>query len=209
LKCSGAGGSTQRARVQQHRPERQVNHFFVDTNLFLQCRDLPEIPWSTISAGDTVELVVPRAVQIEIDRLKSDGNSRRAKRARLANSYFRQILLASDERLIVRDANPRVEITLAPLVGTSTYSGWDLDPSKPDDSIIIELMAYRKSNADAALLSHDTYPLLIAKRLSLPFVAIPDEWLLGPESDDRDKKLHGLETRIARLEKASPIIVFR
>jgi len=45
--------------------------FFIDTNIFLQCRDLEQLPWSDMCEKDEhVQLLVPRAVQREIDRQK-------------------------------------------------------------------------------------------------------------------------------------------
>lgn len=191
----------------------KMKYFFVDTNLFLQCRDVSDLPWSEISDEQHVQLIVPRAVQHEIDRLKADGNNRRAKRARNTNAYFRQILLSDDEQLWVRN-HPRMEVAItfsshAP-ASPIDVSGVVLDSARPDDSILLEIISYRVlyPDRDVALLTHDTNPMLTAKRLSIPFQSIPNDWLLGPEPDERDKELRLLKARIGELENCSPIIEF-
>jgi hypothetical protein len=185
---------------------------FVDTNLFLQCRDIKDLPWKEISGDGNLELIVPRAVQEEIDRLKSDGNSRRAKRARTANSYLREIALSEGERLVVCESKPRVEITVSPslsLVGDPTGKVF-LDASRSDDAIIMELIAYRQAYPDlaAGLLTHDTVPLLTVKRLKLPSCPIPDEWLLPPEPSAEERKIKELQAQIAVYEGTLPKIEF-
>ena len=188
-----------------------MKYFFVDTNLFLQCRDVSDLPWNEISEAQHVQLIVPRAVQSEIDRLKADGNNRRAKRARNTNAYFRQILLSDDERLLVRDCSQiKVTITFSSHAPASPIdvSGVILDSVRPDDSILLELISYRVlyPDRDVALLTHDTNPMLTAKRLSIPFQSVPDDWLLVPEPDERDKELRLLKTRIGEFENSTPKI---
>lgn len=56
--------------------------FIMDTNVILQCADLAGLTWSDITDAENVELVVASTVMQEVDRLKSDGNARRARRAR-------------------------------------------------------------------------------------------------------------------------------
>jgi hypothetical protein len=87
---------------------------FPDTNVFLQCRALHEMPWREAVAAGAVDLWIAAPVQDEIDRLKGDGNQRRARRARDANRLFRDILDAPQEALTVRESGPRVTLRFAP-----------------------------------------------------------------------------------------------
>jgi hypothetical protein len=48
--------------------------------------------------------------------------------------------------------------------------------------------------------------MLTAKRCSLPFVVVPDTWLLLPEPDPRDKRIGELEQKIQELERSHPQI---
>jgi hypothetical protein len=152
-------------------------------------------------------------VQHEIDKLKADGNGRRAKRARSTNSYFRQIILSDGEQLQVR-GNSRTEVVLTfsshAAALSSDVAEVALDGNRPDDSILLELISYRAlyPERDVALLTHDTNPLLTAKRLKIPYQVIPDEWLLTPEPDEREKEIRILKTRISEIEGSQPKLEF-
>lgn len=190
-----------------------MKYFFVDTNLFLQCRDISDHPWDEVSNAKHVRLIIPRAVQNEIDKLKADGNSRRAKRARSTNSYFRQIILSDGEQLQVKNtSHANVTLTFSSHVAALPGDVPDvaLDSARPDDSILLEVISYRAlyPDHDVALLTHDTNPLLTAKRLKIPFQIIPDGWLLSPEPDEREKEIRNLKTRITEIESPHPKIEF-
>src|SRR5204863_93943 len=86
---------------------------FTDTNFFLQLKQVTDLPWGTVCSGKDLVLVVPRAVQKEISRLKSDGNSRRAKRARSAAGRLMGIAQSTNGRQVIRESAPRIEIMLA------------------------------------------------------------------------------------------------
>lgn len=189
----------------------RTKYFFVDTNLFLQCRDVSDLPWNEISDAQHVQLIVPRAVQNEIDRLKADGNKRRAKRARDTNTYFRKVIMSDDEQLLVRShlqAKTTITFSSHAPASPSEVSEAVLDSARPDDSILLEVISYRALHPEheVALLTHDTNPILTAKRLNIPFQLIPDDWLLAAEPDERDKELRLLKARVGELENNSPII---
>ena len=64
--------------------------FIVDTNLFLQFRDLQELPWGDLSDEEDILLLIPQQVIRELDKLKYDVNKRRSKRARQASSFIKK-----------------------------------------------------------------------------------------------------------------------
>ncbi len=184
-----------------------MNHrtFFVDTNLFLQCLAFEQIPWADISGGNDILLLIGREVQEEIDRLKSDGNSRRSNRARKANSFIREILLCEGHKTI-RGSNPKVEIGFSPDCRIHEDIVPGLDLSRPDNRIVAEAILFSKGNENTYFLSHDTNPLLTAKRMGLKWIAIPETWLLPPEPDSRDKKISDLEKQIKTYAQNFPSI---
>ncbi len=108
---------------------------FTDTNLFLQCKPIKQLPWEEITE-DNILLLIPRAVQDEIDNLKQSGNSRKAKRARIATSLFRQILEVNN--IIIRQDKPHVEISFSPPVNQDNLSDYSLNLSRIDDQIVFE-----------------------------------------------------------------------
>jgi hypothetical protein len=180
---------------------------FPDTNLFLQCRALTELPWEEIARGDDLLLLVSRPVQDEIDALKSDRKQRRAKRARRASSFIRKIIVSPDSKLVIRDSGPRVEISLSPQRKVASDLPDALDLSRIDDRIIAEAISYKKNTGEnVAILTHDTNSLATAKYCSLDSIVIPDEWLLPPEPDDRDKRIQELERILKEYAKNYPEI---
>ena len=182
---------------------------FLDTNIFIQCRDLDQLPWAEVfGKEEPLLLLIPRTVQEEIDRQKQDGNSRRAKRARKASSFFKKILLEEKETLCIHDSNPTIYISFTPQLKLNHELPDILDRSRPDDQIIAELINYKFHNphTDVLLLTHDTNPILTAKHCELPYQVIPDDWLLPPEPDSREKKIIKLEEQIKELQNVYPVI---
>ena len=181
---------------------------FIDTNVLIQCRALNELHWNEISNGADILLLIPRAVQKEIDRLKHDGNSRRAKRSRKATTLMREIIESNNDCITIRKEKPCVEISFPQRKETQDDVVDFLDRNKPDDSIIADTLSYAKNNPDdeVALLTHDTNPISTAKECSLQFVIVPDDWLLPIEPDDRDKKINKLKYRVTELQNKLPEI---
>jgi hypothetical protein len=179
---------------------------FPDTNLFLQCRDLSEIDWASVLDAAEITLVVSRTVQNEIDNFKSDGNGRRSKRARRASGVFRAALKAPHTTLEIRHTQPRVALVLARAPASNRAKVESLDLTLPDHRLVDEALHYVRQfpAADVRVLSHDTGVLLCARDHSLNWVEVPDDWLLDPENDEKDKKIRALTERIRLLEQEEP-----
>jgi hypothetical protein len=156
---------------------------FPDTNVFLQCRALQELPWGDATHADEIELLIGAPVQDEIDRLKGDGNSRRARRARETNSLFRRALASPEESLTLREMAPKVALRFPPPLPPKRETAETLDLTRPDDQLLDEVMHFRRTGPSAQILSGDTGMMLRARRLGVPLIAVPDSWLLPPEKD--------------------------
>lgn len=183
---------------------------FVDSNFFLQLKEPESLPWGEIfSKSESVLLMVARAVQTELDRLKQDGNNRRSKRARKASSFLRRVLQSPDATMVIRDAEPRVLIGFPPPHSASATRPTTLDHTRADDQIVAELLEFSASHPsdDAFLFTNDTGPMLTAKHHNLRFIAAPDSWLLDPEPDEREKTIQELRRRLDSLERTHPQIV--
>ncbi|MFH0801933.1 MAG: PIN domain-containing protein [bacterium] len=182
---------------------------FIDTNVLLQCLDLENIAWHQFANDQNLLLLISRPVQEEIDRMKQDGNTRRARRSRNATAFIRRMISAEDSRVAVRESNPHVEVGFAPPVIIKETNFPFLDLTRPDDRIIAEALMYRTEHIgeDVAILTHDTQPILMAKNCGLSVFIVPDEWLLPPEPDARDKKITELERKLKDLERSYPEIL--
>ena len=165
-------------------------YLFPDTNLFLQCRSLKELPWSKWSGYEEIRLVVCRPVQREIDNRKNQGNDRVGKRARKTHGLFREIVTGKEACGLVREAEPRVKLTVEPEWTPAQESNDPLDYSKTDDEIIGCLKSFVAAHpgVDARLLTHDSGPMATARMVSLSFEPVPDDWLLPPEPTTAERK---------------------
>lgn len=181
---------------------------FPDTNAFLQCRDFAELQWADITSEGNIHILVSRTVQREIDRLKTDGNKRRSSRARKSSAFFRTIIRASDETLVIRDSKPRVIVGFPEREAAKQLSIQDeLDRDYEDDRFVAEAIAFRATKGvDVLLLSNDTHVVLTAKRIGLKYAEIPDSWILPPEPDPREKEIVDLRGRVEKLDDRLPRI---
>jgi rRNA-processing protein FCF1 len=178
---------------------------FPDTNVFLHCRALQEIPWKDVIDTDDLEILIGAQVVDEIDDLKNNGNRRRARRARTTNSLFAE-MLASGNSLVLRDSGPRVTLRFAPLLPPKREAGQMLDLTRPDDRLIDEVMRFRLTEPTAQILSGDTGMKLRAPRHGVPVIPVPESWLLPPEKDERDLKINSLEVQVAALQSTEAMM---
>lgn len=178
---------------------------FPDTNIFLQCKTLQELPWAAFDV-DRVDLLIGAPVQDEIDRLKQDGNHRRARRARETNGLFREVLESNNETLIIRESGPRVLLSFAPALPPKRTTPETLDPTRADDRLIAEVLHFREQDLTAKILTGDTGMRLRSRRHEVPVFAITEAWALPPENDDRDKEIRLLRKELDRFEEAEPVL---
>ena len=188
---------------------RAMQIFVPDTNFFLQCLDYHELDWSLLTDDLHIAIVVPRTVQREIDRHKDGGNGRRASRARKAWSLFAQVIDSNDNRVTTRIKNRDLSIELLmPKIRADDFP--DLDLQNADDQIVEEALWFkqRRPNNCVTLISNDTAALATAKSQQLPFQRLPQQWMLPPEKDERDKTIDELRKRVERLSSQHPEIAF-
>ena len=186
-----------------------VLYYFVDTNLFIQCRPVEEIDWSQCQEFEEVRLIVSSPVLREIDHLKTKGNGRVGKRARATSAMLREMLETTHKQ--VHAESPRVVLSIEP---QHTYDPNDkdhLDYQERDDQLLGTVQEYARSNPtrDVRLLTHDTLPLFRARGLNLTADSIPDEWLLPPETTETEKELAALKAENVRLKSSEPSISIR
>lgn len=173
----------------------------IDTNLLIHGRPLEELPWLDVAPGVTdIEVQVGITVLRELDRHKSDGNSRRARRAKAAGSLFGEIRTLPGRIKELRGANPRVVLRLLPRVPIPWDAHPELDRTHADDVLVAEALAHKVSDRQTIIVSHDNGLLLTADQLGLATFAVPDAWLLQPEGDEKEKQVKSLQAQIAALK---------
>lgn len=184
----------------------KILYLFPDTNLFIQCLPLQELDWSCWSDFDEVHLIVCRPVQREIDNQKNRGNDRVGKRARNIHSLFGKVIVSESGYELIRKSRPHVRLLIEPNWLPSSELQDCLDYNQIDDQIVGCVHTYRNQNPgyDVQLLTHDSGPMATAKMLSLPFVSIPEEWLLKPENNKTERENSRLQKELEQLKRAEP-----
>ena len=186
-----------------------ILYYFVDTNLFFQCRSLEQLDWSPWNMFDEVRLIVSNPVLREIDYRKNKSNDRVGKRARNTSAMFREIRSTGEK--LVHASSPRVFLSIEPHHTYSQSLAGQLNYQERDDQLVGTVFKFMQHNqtSDVRLLTHDTTPLFVAQGLKLTADMIPDDWLLPPEITETEKRLQSLEIENARLRKAEPSFSIR
>ena len=182
-------------------------YLFVDTNLFVQCRDLSELDWSEWNDFSEVHLIVSLPVQREIDRQKARGNDRVGRRARSTySSLFRAIATGDKEYELVNESKPMVKLFLESPSRPDLDLADSLDYSRPDDEIIGCLNRFAKDHPDldVRLLTYDTGPMMTARGLGLSVSPIRSDWILPPENNEGEREVARLRQEVVQLKKAEP-----
>lgn len=187
----------------------KILYLVPDTNFFVQCREAKEIDWSNYKSYDRIELIITRPVQAELDSQKGKGSGRLAKRARKASSFIRDILLSDSDQYKIK-SSPDLYISLRQDLRPNQDLASSLDFTQIDDQLVGVVSSLIKSsdNIDAYLLTHDTGPMASAKMVGVPFKAIPDDWLLKPESDEKDKTINSLLSELSKYKSQEPEFSF-
>jgi hypothetical protein len=178
---------------------------FPDTNLFVQCKPLEELNWAIFDGADEIKLIITRPVQAEIDSHKAKGSGRLSKRARSASTLFRELLQPGIECKLI-SSKPRVLLFLRQDLKHDTSLAEQLDYAERDDQLVGIAAGYAAvyPHEEVRVLTYDTGPMASARLVGIPFEEVSQEWLLAPETDESEKRIHKLEGDLLRYQKAEP-----
>ncbi|MHC2432782.1 PIN domain-containing protein [Bradyrhizobium sp. USDA 4451] len=164
---------------------------FVDTNAFIQVRDLKDIPWRDLFPGATsVDLMVADAVIRELDKHKTSTNERRRTRARLALQLIDKGSLEPDFALVLKDAPVCVRLVISNNARIDWSAYTRLDPANPDHQLVAEALSF---GGGAAVFSHDSGPRIRARVEGIEAYRPADDWLLPAEQTDDQRRIKQLE----------------
>lgn len=177
----------------------------VDTNLFLECRALSDLPWHELGFA-SVDLIVSRPVQQELDNHKKNERGRTFKKALAATKLLRELVTSAQTAIVIRDSEPRVILSIMPASRIRPELNDNLDPTINDDAIILRMLQYQRDNdaANVQLITHDTGPMATAASLGIPFIPIPDTWLMREQDDVATKEANKLKVELQRLRSQEP-----
>lgn len=178
---------------------------FVDTNVFIHPRDLKDLPWREVFEGaQEIEIMVSAVVIGELDKHKASQSRRRLRdRSRKALKTIEEASSGPGESIILRDANPLVRLTLHDSDRIDWVAYPKLDPSIADDRLVADAAAF---DGECSLLTHDSGPLIKARRHGVHCVSPPDHWALPPEETEDEKKVRRLERELASVRSTVPDI---
>jgi PIN domain-containing protein len=181
--------------------------FVADANFFLHCLIPEQLDWKLVTDVDDIEILASLAIIKEIDDFKSDPFKKsRAKRARMVGAWFARAIDDKQNQCCLKSMNPRVTLRL--LAKQSESPNPDKLPlNSADNKLVADAHFLCKQSAGVAfLLSNDTGVLLKCKQHGIPFKRSPDEWLLPPKPDSRDKEIKSLQGQVKALQSQSPEI---
>lgn len=187
-------------------PMGKTTAVFVDTNIFIQCRRLKDLPWHELFAGKDVLLVISYVCGEEIEKFKSGPDLRRQKRARDALPLLDSLLSAENHRIVLVPGPPEVAcqfgLMWAQVERPDGYTGYAM----PDERIVIEALHWtqRRTDLDVVVLSLDVPLAMRAANLGVASVRVPAVWRLPPEIDPRDRQIKVLESEIQAMRSRQP-----
>ena len=184
---------------------------FPDTNFFLEFRKAVDLPWHELagaapSQGPDIRLIVPSTVITEIERYKTNGNSRKAKRARDTSALLRKALTSPGHVAELRAAGPRVILELPPVVKADFQQFPNLDPARADHHIAAEYAEVLKIEPNLSVFTDDTLLTLAVRALGFEPILIPENWRLAPEKDERDDEIDRLKDEVRTYKQSLPQI---
>lgn len=180
---------------------------FPDTNIFIQCKPLDELPWSKLGDHKEFHIVICPAVLSEFDRLKNDPRPRVSKHVRSISSKIRDLYQSEAPHLVIREASPRVLLMIGKHANSEAAFRQPLSRAIPDDNIIFEYMTTVPNSTEKILLTHDLGVAQKCRTLNLRHKLVPDEWVLPPETSKDEKENNRLREQIERVTATQPKIV--
>jgi len=177
---------------------------FIDTNVFLHCKDLGALPWNEIGDANEVIVVATRTVRREIDKIKDDPRQPRSKRARYVSSLLSGAAEKPSRTSTLRDSEPavRLQILSAP---KRTREGLDLTASGQDECLVAEIAGFvDEGMTPHVFLSRDGYAVSYAQDHRLEARRPPEGWDLPAEKDTEQVELAELRRTVAEYEARQP-----
>lgn len=187
-----------------------MDHVFIaDTNLFLECKRLEDLPWHELGA-DPVVIGLTKPVLGEIDKHKKSGG-RTQRRAVEVYKRLRGIIEGDQPETVLWESGPRVVLRLFPNIRPDPDHEDVLDYAQNDDRIvgIASVIAKDSAFASVSVLTHDTGPAATAQGLGLPFRLIPDSWKRPPEETTEAKEIKKLQRDLSVYRAQEPDIALR
>lgn len=181
--------------------EQRPTYLYPDSNVFLECKDLRNLPWKDVDPGAReLVVVLTEPVLREVDRAAYQ-KERLRERSRQLKALLRPLVAGEDDSMELAKG---VTLLLSPRASAEVPADGD---THVDGLILAEALSHQApKGARKILLTHETVLLLAAREHTgqLDTFPVPDEWL-APRSDDRIRqRVKALEDQVASLSQERP-----
>jgi hypothetical protein len=183
---------------------------FVDTDVFLHCRPLRELPWLRLLAAESVELFIAPVVFRQLDRHKDQHPVEKLrKRARGAVSRIQHDLGDSGSG----DIAPLVRLTIVHDDPRIDFAAAYLQERSEDDQLIATMLQHSHQTglpaAEVTLVTNDYLLRQKARAHGFATLKPPDDAQLPDAPTDEEKRLRELEAENYRLTHSAPKLEVR
>lgn len=177
-----------------------------DTNLFLECKALDQLPWSELGA-DPIVVVLTKPVLDEIDKHKKSTGRTRA-RALEIFGRVREMVTAGTIEIDIRTSSPRVMLRLATNARPDPALRDDLDYSKTDERLIgiVATLNADGSDSPTRLFTDDIGPASMAQGLNVPHLLIDPAWRRPAAESTEQRRIGQLERDLETYRSQEPMI---
>lgn len=175
---------------------------FLDTNVFLHCQPVTQIPWLDVLDCDTVELAVAQVVLEELDEQKDLGRTPRIKdRARDATHLAERAVRGTQPAGL--PANVTIRFVEEP--SGFNYEAEHLSHEVPDDRLVATMLDFKENNPECELwlVSGDSTPRVKAFTRGLEATVLAEKYHLDTESAV-EKELRQLRQQKEELDASTP-----
>ncbi|MCZ0737713.1 PIN domain-containing protein [Phreatobacter sp. AB_2022a] len=184
---------------------RAVN-VFADTNYFMHFKDPAECDWKTLLGTDVkeVRIIVGKQVQKELELKKYESKGRRQERAKKFSALLADAAL-NGAPFEHRAAGPRVVLQYVQRA-PGFVAPSDLEDRSQDDQVIADMLSFNSQNVgnEAILLTNDPGSIARAIHFGVKVARVPEDWMLKPEADERQKELQQLKAELAEARRKGP-----
>lgn len=181
--------------------------YFVDTNLFIQFKDLKSVDWTAFNQYDRIDLVISRPVSRELDDKKNSTRRRLRDRSRQIIRQMIQSQEQGDEYIQINETGPDVKLYVELNLNPSNNADYYFDNTN-DEQILSTAVAYKdKFGKNVGILTDDSTPLLRATNFDLEATKIPQNWRLPQETTEEQKELNLLRQQNAAFLASHPSVL--
>ncbi len=173
---------------------------FLDTNIYLHCTQVQDVPWPELLHTSTVQLIVPYITVKELDEQKDTNRQRHLRdRAERALHYI-ETWTASPT-----DIRKNVSVKYYPTTPID-FGKHRLNLERADDYLIATILQYQKEHPDDSivLFTQDTGARLTAREVKISAMPMPDEYVLPPATDAVEEENKQLRAQLRKFESAHP-----